>query len=52
MYLDDKADKFKLQKDEVGDIKWLTKIEIEKLIKDKSFLELLEKSELNGSLSL
>ena len=38
MYLDDNADKFKLQKDEVGDIKWLTKIEIEKLIKDRKVI--------------
>ncbi len=38
MYLDDNVDNFKLQKDEVADIKWLTKKEIEKLINDKKVI--------------
>ena len=42
MYLDEEERKFKLQKEEVSDIKWFTKIEIEKLIKDKKIIPHIE----------
>ena len=38
MCLDEKERKIKLQKEEVSDTKWFTKIEIEKLIKDKKII--------------
>ena len=46
MYLDDKERKFKLQKEEVSDIKWFTKIEIEKLIKDRKIIPHIEEYNL------
>ena len=46
MYLDDKERKFKLQKEEVSDIKWFTKIEIEKLIKNKKIIPHTEEYDL------
>ncbi len=38
MYLDEKDKGFKLQKEEVSQIKWFTKIEMEQLIKDKKMI--------------
>lgn len=38
MYTDDKEKKFKLQKEEVSQIKWFTKIEMEELIKDRKVI--------------
>ena len=46
MYLDEKERKIKLQKEEVSDIKWFTKIEIEKLIKDKKIIPHIEEYDL------
>ena len=46
MYLDEKERKFKLQKEEVSDIKWFTKIEMEKLIKDKKIIPHIEEYNL------
>ena len=46
MYLDEKERKFKLQKEEVSDIKWFTKIEMEKLIKDKKIIPHVEEYNL------
>ena len=38
MLLDDDAVKIELQKEEVSDISWFTKIEMEKLIKDRKII--------------
>ena len=46
MYLDDNIEKFKLQKEEVSDAKWFTKIELEKLIKDKKVIPHIEEYNL------
>ena len=46
MCLDEKERKIKLQKEEVSDTKWFTKIEIEKLIKDKKIIPHIEEYDL------
>jgi isopentenyldiphosphate isomerase len=46
MYLDEEKRKFKLQKEEVSDIKWFTKIEMGKLIKDKKIIPHIEEYNL------
>ena len=42
MYIDDKEKSFKLQKEEVSQVKWITKIEMEKLIKDRKVIPHIE----------
>ena len=46
MYLDEEERKIKLQKEEVSDIKWFTKIEMAKLIKDKKIIPQIEEYNL------
>ena len=46
MYLDEEERKFKLQKEEVSDIKWFTKIEMENLIKDRKIIPHIEEYNL------
>ena len=45
MYLDNNKE-FKLQKEEVGNVKWFTKVEMEKLIKDKKVIPHIEEYNL------
>ena len=42
MYIDDKEKSFKLQKEEVSQVKWITKIEMEKIIKDRKVIPHIE----------
>lgn len=46
MDIDDNVEKFKLQKEEVSDIKWFTKIEMENLIKDRKAIPHVEEYNL------
>ena len=46
MYLDNNVRKFKLQKEEVSNIKWFNKIELEKLIKDRKVIPHVEEYNL------
>ena len=44
--LDEEERNFKLQKEEVSDIKWFTKIEMENLIKDRKIIPHIEEFDL------
>ena len=46
MYLDSNTKKIKLQKEEVSSIKWFTKIEMEKLIKERKVIPHIEEYNL------
>lgn len=46
MYIDENVEKIKLQKEEVSNIKWYTKTEMEKLIKDRKVIPHVEEYNL------